>query len=202
MYEDCCECIEANSLRDLLKNSIYHVFFKEFCSRLFSRSSPDTTPLLDIAKPLLDTTDALIASDGVASYFIPLFVPVLKAVAFSADCASLFQSVMRVLRAFSEVQDDFKMEANRCCRYDVLEVLLELLRVAPHLDPSPESVMMTFCDDAPALQTNEVLLLLGDRGMLSASEDVRLNALINLGSLTNDKPNVLYLVEVCVTRYA
>lgn len=200
MYEDCCECIEANSLRDLLKNSIYHVFFKEFCSRLVSLSPSDTTPLLDIAKPLLDTTDALIASDGVASYFIPLFIPVLKAVAFSADCASLFQSVMRILRAFSEVQDDFKTEANRCCRYDVLEVLLELLRVAPHLDPSPESVMMTFCDDAPALQTNEVLLLLGDRGMLSASEDVRLNALINLGSLTNDKPNVLYLVAVCAIR--
>ena len=60
--------------------------------------------------------------------------------------------------------------------------------------------MMTFCDDAPALQTNEVLLLLGDRGMLSASEDVRLNALINLGSLTNDKPNVLYLVPVRAVR--
>lgn len=135
----------------------------------------------------------MLEEHSLESCFLPLFLPVLKAVAFDAQCKPLLGSVMKVLKAFSETDDAFKEEANRCCRYDVLEILLELLRVAPHLEPSPESVMMTFCDSAPALQSNEVLLLLGDRGLLSPSEDVRLNALINLASIPGTG-NVLYVV--------
>ena len=142
---------------------------------------------------MLATTDAALAEGSLGSCFLPLFLPVLKAVAFAPDCKALLGGVMVLLKAFSEMADEFKEEANRCCRYDVLEILLELLRVAPHLDPSPESVMMTFCDDAPALQNKEVLLLLGDRGILSPSEDVRLNALINLASIPGTG-NVLYVV--------
>lgn len=31
MYEDCCDCVTSNALRDALKNALFHVFFKEFC---------------------------------------------------------------------------------------------------------------------------------------------------------------------------
>ena len=143
----------------------------------------------------------MLAEGALGSYFLPLFLPVLKAVVFAAECKPLLGSVMTVLKAFSEMADAFQEEANRCCRYDVLEILLELLRVAPHLDPSPESVMMTFCDAAPALQNNEVLLLLGDRGLLSPSEDVRLNALINLAAIPGTG-NVLYVVGAGWRRVA
>lgn len=82
----------------------------------------------------------------------------------------------------------------RYFRYDVCEILLELLRVAPRVDPSPESILMNFCDASPSLQQREIFLLLGDRGLLNDSEDVRMNSLLNLDGIEKAASNPLYVV--------
>ena len=135
-------------------------------------------------------------SSSLPSCYLPLFIPVLRTATFSKDTASCHADVVGVLQAFATRDDALKEATLLCCRCEVCEILLELLRIAPRLDPSPESVLMSYCDSAPSLQPREVLLLIGDRGMLSSSEDVRLNSLLNLASLDSSRVNPLYVVGV------
>lgn len=118
----------------------------------------------------------------------------MKTLIFAPEASSTYTSIVTMLECFIDVEDATREATLRSCRADVCEILLELLRVAPRLDPSPESVLMAYCDAKPTLQPREVLLLLGDRGILSASEDVRLNALINLDHVENYENNPLYIV--------
>ena len=130
------------------------------------------------------------------SSYLPLIIPVLRTATFSKEAASSHGDVVGVLQAFANVNDSLKESTLLCCRCEVCEILLELLRIAPRLDPSPESVLMSYCDASPSLQPREVLLLIGDRGMLSGSEDVRLNSLLNLASLDSSRVNPLYVVRL------
>ena len=147
--------------------------------------------------PILDLTNSLFTSIALPACYLPFYLPILRYIAFSKN-TSLFHNMMVLLNAFSgvesEEEDPYRETAFRFARCEVIEVLLELLRVAPRLDPSPESVLMSFCDAEPALQPREVLLLIGDRGMLAESEDVRMNSVLNLASLDPSRCNPLYVV--------
>ena len=145
--------------------------------------------------PVLTLSNTIFAEMTLPSCYIPLYLPIFRNLAFSDD-HTLYGEAIALLDAFANSEDEYKETVLRFARCDVNEILLELLRVAPHLNPSPESVLMSFCDAEPALQPREVLLLIGDRGMLSESEDVRMNSILNLDQLDPTKCNPLYVVCV------
>ena len=150
--------------------------------------------LVALAEPLLSTFVPLFVEDPAPSCYLSLFLPLLKPLTFSPEASSVYSHIVTLLNCFVSTEDETLESTLRLCRLEVLEILLEILRVSPRLEPSPESVLMAYCDTSVPLQPREVLLLLGDRGLLSDSEDVRLNALINLDGVENYASNPLYVV--------
>lgn len=184
VFVHCTCCIQDTTLATILSNTLYHVLYKEF----YDLSLPQI-----VSDGFVSITQIL-QEGALPSCYLPFFLPIMKAVAFSSECSSVFSSVAFILELFGDAQDEFYENTIRYFRYDVCEILLELLRVAPRIEPSPESILMTYCDAKPSMQQREVFLLLGDRGLLNASEDVRMNSLLNLEAVENVSGNLLYTV--------
>lgn len=131
-----------------------------------------------------------------SSSYLLFFLPIFRFLLTQEDAASHYEAILTILAYFAELEDDRKESVLRCDRLEVCEILLTILQDAPRLTPSPEEVLMNFCDAEPPLQPKEVLLLLGDRGLLSASEDVRMNSLLNLSGVASCQSNPLFVVGV------
>ena len=105
----------------------------------------DSCSLLKVIKTVL----SMALASPLPSCYLPLFIPVLRTATFSKEATSCHADVVGVLQAFANRDDTLKEATLLHCRCEVCEILLELLRIAPRLDPSPESVLMSYCDSAP-----------------------------------------------------
>lgn len=190
VFGDCTIVVSSHTLRATLDNSLHTVFFQPFYDG----------KLVDTVKPTLDVAFELFKEQPLPSCTLSLFLPLLRALAFSKE-TSTHSRVTALLELFADDEDELKENTVRYCRYEVCEILLELLRVSPRVEPSPEGILVSYCDAEPALQPREVLLLSGDRGMLSASEDVRLNSVLNLASLEGPRCNPLYVTRLFMLQY-
>ena len=184
VFTHCTNCIQDPILASVLSNTLYQIFYKGFSSK----------SLTELISSSFNITIDVWENYEFLSCYLPYFLPILKAITFDENCKGYYPTVATILNQFSTCNDTMIEDIIRYFRYDVCEILLELLRVAPRVDPSPESILMNFCDASPSLQQREIFLLLGDRGLLNDSEDVRMNSLLNLDGIEKAASNPLYVV--------